>query len=186
MSSRGLPGFLRRTRRGGLDESDDDIEDKVGDEGQQSSHDRNDAISPSAALASLIPLGGPTKDSTEVEREKTSTTESPERALGTQNSSLSVADIVIETNTMTDSLNSSFSSQSNVTASKRVSYRETQFSKILGAPVVKLPDLRNLAWNGIPVSFLVTNNFFRTVCSNFLTVSFAPCQIFVHDPSSLG
>jgi hypothetical protein len=51
-----------------------------------------------------------------------------------------------------DSIHSSSASQTNLTSSKPVSYRESQFNKILGAPVVKLPELRNLGWNGIPVS----------------------------------
>jgi hypothetical protein len=54
----------------------------------------------------------------------------------------------------------SFSSSSSLrggnllTASSRVSYRETQLGKILNAPVVKLPELRKLGWNGIPVRTL--------------------------------
>ena len=155
MSSRGLPGFLRRTKRGDVDESDDDVDDNVGIQRPLSSiNNSNINSSLATSLASSTPAPGIITDYIEAELEGERITEVPHKSPSSLalTSSVDVTDDTPAANARQDSLNSSFASQNNLTSSKRITYRESQFNKVLGAPVVKLPELRNLGWNGIPVS----------------------------------
>lgn len=160
MSSRGLPGFLRRTRRGDLDESDDDVDATVEGPGQLSS---SSSITRNTGATSAASALNPTRESdiakgsteeTDLEQERTSSEPHRTGSSGTLTSSADAANDMEASLADQDSIHSSSASQTNLTSSKPVSYRESQFNKILGAPVVKLPELRNLGWNGIPVSGL--------------------------------
>jgi len=155
MSSRGLPGFLRRTRRGDIDESDDDVDEKAGIQRPLSSiNNSNSNATLATPLSSSTPASVIISDSIEPELEGESITEASFKSefSVTLDSTVNVTDDTLAANARQDSFNSSSASQNNLTSSKRITYRESQFNKVLGAPVVKLPELRNLGWNGIPVS----------------------------------
>ena len=153
MSSRGLPGFLRRTRRGDIDESDDDVDEKVVVQRPQSNSKSNNNGALAASYAYSTPATGVIADSIGIDLEGGRMTDAPHRneSSSTLDSSVGVTDDIASPNARQDSLNSSLASQNNLTSSKRITYRESQFNKILGAQVVKLPELRKLGWNGIPV-----------------------------------
>ena len=153
MSSRGLPGFLRRTRRGDIDESDDDVDEKVAVQRPQSNSKNNSNGALTAIYAYSPPAKGVNTESSGIDLEGERMTEAPHRneSSSTLDSSVGATNDIASPNVCLDSLNSSFASQNNLTSSKRITYRESQFNKILGAQVVKLPELRKLGWNGIPV-----------------------------------
>jgi hypothetical protein len=58
---------------------------------------------------------------------------------------------------------------------RQFTYRETQFEKTISADVVKMVELRNLGWNGIPV---------RTFCNNESILYRRVCRHWSNAPSS--
>jgi hypothetical protein len=53
------------------------------------------------------------------------------------------------------------STTSQVVPSRKKTYRETQFEKIFAANVVSMNDLKTVAWNGIPVGWLLRLRLFQ-------------------------
>lgn len=178
MTTRGLPGFLRRTRRTDFEESDDDVD---GDTNTPSSRNEQSAATSTSAVAQAqAPSGnsrqqqqpqpqrhipgtvashsnGSTKDQPQPHTTQvaSSTTASPDRDTSALSASFHVQTLLdtsgrSATTTQQGDFSESAPSLLHV-QDRRLSYRESQFSKILNAPVVKLPELRKLAWNGIPV-----------------------------------
>lgn len=165
MPSRGLPGFLRRTRRSDFDESDDDIEDdSAADNPQRQNGESVVAVASSVTSTKNddVSLRGIEREleakaaiSTDGEPYRINSSATLDSYQGGGSGDGSTADDISALGASTAHFDSfSDASQSNLSSSKRMSYRESQFSKILSAPVVKLPELRKLAWNGITVRLL--------------------------------
>eukprot|EP00934_Nitzschia_sp_Nitz4_P006169 Nitzschia sp. Nitz4//scaffold41_size133979//104579//106082//NITZ4_003364-RA/size133979-snap-gene-0.107-mRNA-1//1//CDS//3329551521//6159//frame0 len=146
MGSRGLPGFLRRTRRSDFDETDDDEEEDLkpdtpatnnGAKDQSKKTDQpsnfdepsDSDIPPSngnSAAQDLPKAAGATSQPSQPPSSQSSLPKSSET--GSQSS---LRPTILPTD-------------------RKMSYRESQYDKILSAQVVKLPELRKLGWNGIP------------------------------------
>jgi hypothetical protein len=168
MSSKGLPGFLRRTRRRDFEESED--------EDYFSSDD--DESSPPSATAE--------KSNADESADKTQSNGSSSKSKGDEKEVLAeqgeeeeefVAPIETETEVKTlekarPSLNEHLpkAKTSSITSSAvedstsslgmsslgnprpiKLSYRDSKFDSIIAAETIKMADLRMLGWNGIPV-----------------------------------
>jgi hypothetical protein len=172
MSSKGLPGFLRRSRRRDFEESEDEDYFSSDDD-----DDHGSSNHPSAAKENTIayadtnvaannsdvdhspntPDGNPNKTEEEIqipvndgyELKEEETTKSPTEYLpSTDNSRSIIAKI---------SVSGSLGTGKRASLERRLSYRESKFDAIIGADTVKMADLRLLGWNGIPVrSFIYT------------------------------
>ena len=191
MTSRGLPGFLRRTRRSDFEESDDEIDDDLnggesdredpsnrGTNGTSKTNNHENGNHPDATAATNVvdtsssssPLD-PLNDDNDDSQKSSSRSSQEHENQQSQPQSQSSDDVsTLGASGITQQMDS-FHSLSSRTSDRRVStYRETQFTKVLSAPVVKLPELRKLGWNGIPV-----RHCFVLLCTFFRFVSLAPC-----------
>ena len=178
MSSRGLPGFLRRTRRSDFDENTDDDDDDEEEEAIGYRHQHSNGRSANTATDELTVNGEQVEapknaatNAAHLERNGSLESESssnPKEVVKRQvsitisetaegntpnaaNSNTNTDDSSISTlGASTNTMQASFSA-SKPRLDRKMSYRESQFSKILGDDLVKLSDLRKLSWNGIPV-----------------------------------
>ncbi len=177
MTTRGLPGFLRRTRRNDFEESEDDADVDTDvdtdanymnenykemhnrdhqDKKKQNHKDLEASASASNKQQSKAAVARFT-DGIDNEEVDTQLENKGESTISAQPKNTNATDTqqrtskINKASTMVASDNfDSYHSLSSI-KDRRVSYRESQFSKILNAPVVKLPELRKLGWNGIPV-----------------------------------
>ena len=183
MTSRGLPGFLRRTRRSDFGESededyfssDDDVEDSNSllddnahpmsspasneTDKETKSQDQDEFVSISASTKELSDSA--TSDEFELKNEKTTEATPPPK------------DRVSSLNQREDSV-SSLESGGRRVLDRKLSYRESKFDSIFAANTVKMSDLRTLGWNGIPVCC----SFFHRFCS--WKCSFSPLIPYHH------
>lgn len=158
MTTRGLPGFLRRTRRTDFDESDDDVDGEANAHNEQPTstqaptHTHSRTTTVNTALQERHQQQ-PQRQFLPAEAAH-SNSSTNDQQLQTQATSTVPPDSDT-TPSLSTSLDQADSSQAHSHSpfhvqDRRLSYRELQFSKILNTPVVKLPELRKLAWNGIP------------------------------------
>jgi hypothetical protein len=194
MSSKGLPGFLRRSLRRDFEEDDEE------DRQQSVSKDLNQL---SNSVVVVVPDPGANNDdghnntdngndsgpldydknqeyhdtgAAQEEEEEDSNTEdynhknnSPLDRLDNNNNSAMSSLESSPDNSSNDNIdNVDNIGNGNIThKEQRPSYRETQFEKTISADVVKMTELRNLSWNGIPVRtdcMTVTNNDYILYC----------------------
>ena len=138
-SRRGLPGFLRRSRRSSYEE--DDENDSYTDSDiplsvqasipRQRTKEEDEHPKPSLQRASSSGEASLSEHEQEENEEPPVSRPESQRSLSS-----------LEDSSMTISHRTSTSS-----------YRTSQFDKVLqGAEIVKLAELRKLGWNGIPVS----------------------------------
>jgi hypothetical protein len=152
MASKGLPGFLRRSRRSSFNDSEDEEEDLDASESNdpsQNNNNNNKQETTTSATAeeqlqrsttSETSLFHNNNDSWKLEEEYEEQQRNPHTQLDRQSS--------------ISTLGSGRGGDENVipTIERRLSYRESQFEKTITNDVVKMSELRKLGWNGIPVS----------------------------------
>ena len=163
-SSRGLPGFLRRTLRIDYDddEDDDDNEEEEGEEEADDQEQKEEEEETDDASQEKIMDRPPSKAiaATSVEQQQ------PEFDNKSGNSSRSASsstmdpsaessrplDAPISASPLSDSWEHLSKPSTTTTAITDIpkSYQEKQFEKVIEADVVSMSDLRKLGWNGIP------------------------------------
>lgn len=176
MSSRNLPGFLRRTRRRDFEEESDD-DDYFSSDNEGVSTKKSSSNSEDGSVADTNQTNGgvsseendeefiapiqaeaETKAETELETAVISAeAESPPNDSNKMTSSFrsfyngSAATANAEDSTRSLGMSSLGSPR---LIDRKLNYREIKFDSVIGADTVKMADLRKLGWNGIPVSSL--------------------------------
>lgn len=151
-SSRGLPGFLRRSLRRNAEDDEDD-ETEVGKDESSSIVDAEEL--PSGSATSEDPAA---PISPSVARPMSSADSLPaalvECPLVVDES---IHSLDISSNNATQNFAESWHEvapiptvEESQSSSQKMTFRESQFEKVLKADVVNMADLRKLAWNGIP------------------------------------
>lgn len=171
-SSRGLPGFLRRTLRVDYDDDDDDNEEEeeeeVDDQEQeqvetddtsQEAHVKNDRESsaaepqimdrsPSNAIAAVEQ---PEFDkSSNSNSSRSNSTMEPAAESSRPSDAIESSRIALSPSPLSDSWEDLSKPPTTTLTDIPKSYRETQFEKVIEASVVSMSELRKLGWNGIP------------------------------------
>ena len=167
-SSRGLPGFLRRSLRANDSEDDDDEDSISSSTSSLQGGDTDEDLPQAASNANGI------EEATQQQREQQEA-ESPPQSSSSLNRQSSEPKLVPQASqtspedfsegptvanefrrsqtTPVRSHQQGRQQDSPATSKTRPkSYRDTQFEKIFTANVVSMNDLKSLAWNGIPVS----------------------------------
>ena len=170
MSSKGLPGFLRRTLRNDYEDDDEDVDDegvddtkveeqqkvqvKEAETNDNKAKDEEKTVKESDDKAARV-AAAPTLEA--ANGRSTSNDPSSEEA-----ASVSKADPQFQNDTATSekttktSLSDSWQEvpkPEHQLPARQKSYRESQFEKVIHAEVVNMADLRKLGWNGIPAVY---------------------------------
>jgi hypothetical protein len=157
MSSKGLPGFLRRTRRRDFEESEDEdyfssdddespppsvtAENNNADESADKNQSNGSSSKSKGDEKEVLAEQGEDEDEFVAPIETETEVKTLEKARSSLNEHLPVED-------STSSLGmSSLGSPRPI----KSSYRDSKFDSIIGAETIKMADLRMLGWNGIPV-----------------------------------
>jgi hypothetical protein len=161
MSSKGLPGFLRRTRRRDFEESededyfssDDDESSPPSATAGKSNADSNGSSSKSMGdEKEVLAEQGEEEEEFAAPIETETEVKTLEKARPSQNEHLPKA--------KTSSITSSAVEDSTISLGMtnlgnprpiKLSYRDSKFDSIIGAETINLADLRMLGWNGIAV-----------------------------------
>ena len=166
MTSRGLPGFLRRTRRSDFGESsedeacfssdDDNDNDDVGDDHDHDDHDANVNAGDESNNKNLVENEAVMSlDTSAAENAAATTTSSSTTTTDDDGNDGGDGSITSfqrqQIQQREDSVSSLGSTRGGVFSDRKLNYRESKFDNIFAADTVKMADLRTLGWNGIPV-----------------------------------
>ena len=178
MSTRGLPGFLRRSLRLTTARDDEEEEEEEEDEVDEEAHDANDDNDDHAngelkldTTTTITPQQETSNQSTRIASQYPSDPNHEslppqgQQLLHNNNNSSSSSMNSLQDNNLSDSwneiiptetttkLSESSSLNNNNSYSIKKSYREQQYEKILSMDVIQMYELRALAWNGIPIQY---------------------------------
>jgi hypothetical protein len=175
MASKGLPGFLRRSLRRDFDEEDEEdrqsasnnkpsnvvVPDPGANNDRSSSNSKHNHKNDSGPLDNNDseehehehPSNGKDdaqeeEDSNNHEQEDYNHFKSPPVRL--DSADMSVSSLASSAD-LTSGDNNNELPTLPASMDRQYSYRETQFEKTISADVVKMTELRNLSWNGVPV-----------------------------------
>lgn len=153
---------MRRTRRTDFEESDDDVDVEANAQNEQptlaqtQTHARAQTPTINSTLQQqrqFPPAVAPSSNgSANDQRQQSQSTSAAPSDIDTSALTAMPSPTTLPTQQgdLSDSSLAHHSHSSLHIQDRRLSYRESQFSKTLHATVVKLPELRKLAWNGIP------------------------------------
>jgi hypothetical protein len=170
MASKGLPGFLRRSRRSSFNDSDDEEEEDLdasesNDPFQNNNNNSNNNSKQVAPSCEETTTSTTAEEQQQQQQQKPSTTSTADETTlyPNNNDSWKLDYEYEEQQRNTSDRQSSISTlgsgrgggDENVmgpTIERKYSYRESQFEKTITNDVIKMSELRKLGWNGIPVS----------------------------------
>ena len=167
-SSRGLPGFLRRSLRRsfdsdeedpfklGLSSDDDDDYDLDDNTDSSSNNNKHNTDSQQQTKSQMATATDDPTDDNDASEDETSPNNEEGEGGEEEITMQQQQQQPLEEGSVSSFSESGFDNLVPVpvppTLERRVSYRDSQFEKIVGTDVVKMSDLRKLGWNGIPVS----------------------------------
>jgi TBC1 domain family member 2 len=153
MSSRGLPGFLRRSLRKHVPEEDEDETEDGGVESNSIGIKKVEELSSDLFTNPILPTMNASVSLHSATTGNTTTTALQLLTNQSENSETTNKNSEVSSNRFVPPLESWYGTapaSKQESQSIRKPYRETQFDKVLTAEVVNVSELRKLSWNGVP------------------------------------